>query len=145
VASNNKITKNGIAVAVGVLLVLFGIWQLAEQIFGLWYADIWAAISLAIRIIWPLVIIAGGIMLMIAARKGNLSLPENRKLYRSTSNKKISGVCGGIAEYLAVDAAMVRVSIIVLAILCWYVIVPLYLMFWIIIPQGGNKHYNTWV
>jgi phage shock protein PspC (stress-responsive transcriptional regulator) len=144
-SNNNKITKNGIAVAVGILLVLFGLWQLAEKVFGTWYHQFWMAVNLVISILWPIVIISGGILLMIAARKGNLSLPENKKLYRSTSNKKLSGVCGGIAEYLSMDAAMVRVATIVLAILCWYIIVPLYLLFWVIVPQGGNKHYNTWI
>jgi phage shock protein PspC (stress-responsive transcriptional regulator) len=142
---NNKISKEGIGVAIGVLLVLFGLWQLAERIFGFWYAEIWEIISLVIRILWPLVIIAGGITLMIAAQKGNLSLPENRKLYRSTVNKKLAGVCGGIAEYLQADAAMVRVFTIVLTFLCFYVSIPLYLLFWIMIPQSVNKNYNTWV
>lgn len=31
-----------------------------------------------------------------------------KKLYRSESNKVICGVCGGIAEYLAVDPTVVR-------------------------------------
>jgi len=66
-------------------------------------------------------------------------------LTRSTNNKVIAGVCGGIAEYLSADPAMVRVITIILAILCVYVVVPLYLLFWIIIPQDDGKRYNTWV
>ncbi len=31
-----------------------------------------------------------------------------KKLYRSETNKVICGVCGGIAEYLAVDPTVVR-------------------------------------
>ncbi|MBR4954985.1 MAG: PspC domain-containing protein [Clostridia bacterium] len=33
---------------------------------------------------------------------------ENKKLYKSKSNKKIAGVCGGLAEYLNIDATIVR-------------------------------------
>ncbi|HKL99445.1 MAG TPA: PspC domain-containing protein [Mobilitalea sp.] len=33
---------------------------------------------------------------------------EQKKLYRSMSNKMICGVCGGIAEYLNVDPTVIR-------------------------------------
>ena len=33
----------------------------------------------------------------------------NKKLYRSVSDKKIAGVCGGVAEYLNMDATVVRI------------------------------------
>ena len=39
-----------------------------------------------------------------------------KKLYRSTTDKKICGVCGGLAEYLNVDSTIVRL-ILVLAVL----------------------------
>ena len=39
----------------------------------------------------------------------------NKKLYRSKTNKKILGVCGGIAEYFEIDATIVRL-ILVLAV-----------------------------
>lgn len=31
-----------------------------------------------------------------------------RKLYRSNSDVKLSGVCGGLAEYLNIDATLIR-------------------------------------
>ena len=31
-----------------------------------------------------------------------------KKLYKSSTNKKISGVCGGLAEYFNMDATLVR-------------------------------------
>lgn len=33
---------------------------------------------------------------------------ENKKLYRSQTNKKLAGVCGGLAEYLNIDPTIVR-------------------------------------
>ena len=33
-----------------------------------------------------------------------------KKLYRSVSDKKLAGVCGGIAEYFGLDATLVRVG-----------------------------------
>ena len=139
-----KVSFSTVALAVGILMVVFGIWQLAERFMGTWLHEIWVIISLVISIVWPLLIITGGVALMLVARKGNLSLPTDRKLYRSIKNKKIGGICGGIGEYLNADPAMVRVITIVLAILCWYVILPLYLLFWIII-EPDNKNYSNWV
>jgi len=32
----------------------------------------------------------------------------NKKLYKSDTDKKIAGVCGGIAEYFNIDSTIVR-------------------------------------
>jgi len=40
-----------------------------------------------------------------------------KKLYRSRTDKKLSGVCGGLAEYLNVDPTVIRL-IWVLVTLC---------------------------
>lgn len=34
----------------------------------------------------------------------------NKKLCISNTDKKISGVCGGIAEYLGVDSTLIRLA-----------------------------------
>ena len=33
---------------------------------------------------------------------------RNKRLYRSRKNRQIAGVCGGIADYLAIDPTLVR-------------------------------------
>jgi phage shock protein C len=33
---------------------------------------------------------------------------EEKKLYKSSTNKKLCGVCGGLAEYFAVDPTIIR-------------------------------------
>ncbi|MBQ7088647.1 MAG: PspC domain-containing protein [Clostridia bacterium] len=40
-----------------------------------------------------------------------------KKLYKSRTDKKICGVCGGLAEYLEMDPTIVRL-LAALAILC---------------------------
>jgi phage shock protein C len=61
-------------------------------------------------------------------------MAETRKLYRSRSNRQIAGVCGGLAEYFNMDATLLRVLFIVLAVLGGSGIV-LYLAMWIIVPR----------
>lgn len=41
----------------------------------------------------------------------------DKKLYRSLTDRKISGVCGGIAKYFGIDATIVRL-IWTLAVFC---------------------------
>ena len=35
---------------------------------------------------------------------------EGKKLYKSNTDKKIAGVCGGIAEYFNIDSTLVRLG-----------------------------------
>jgi len=41
---------------------------------------------------------------------------EQKKLYRSSTDKKVCGVCGGLAEYFGCDSTIIRV-IVALAML----------------------------
>jgi len=58
-----------------------------------------------------------------------------KRLYLSQTDKKIAGICGGIAEYMEVDPTLVRLITVVLAVVTG--VVPLiigYLVAWFIIP-----------
>jgi phage shock protein C len=44
----------------------------------------------------------------------NYQPPERRKLYRSRVSRKLSGVCGGIAEYFNIDVTLVRLAFVAL-------------------------------
>ena len=39
----------------------------------------------------------------------NLAVPSNQKLFKSRSDKYISGVCGGLANYLGISSTLIRV------------------------------------
>ena len=40
-----------------------------------------------------------------------------KRLYKSASNKKLCGVCGGVAEYLNVDPTIVRLLLVAFTLL----------------------------
>jgi phage shock protein C len=61
-------------------------------------------------------------------------MDASRKLYRSTSNRQLAGVCGGLAEYFNLDPTLIRVLFIVLAVLGGSGVL-LYLALWIIVPK----------
>lgn len=41
------------------------------------------------------------------------TMSEGKKLYRSKTDKKIFGVCGGLAEYFDVDVTVIRILFLV--------------------------------
>lgn len=62
----------------------------------------------------------------------------DRKLYRSTQDKMLCGVCGGIGEYLNVDATLIRLVWAILA--CSGSGLLVYFLAAIIIPQDPMVH-----
>ena len=57
-----------------------------------------------------------------------------RKLYRSRTNRQVAGVCGGLAQYFNLDATLIRILFVVLAVLGGSGLV-LYVAMWIIVPK----------
>ena len=60
------------------------------------------------------------------------------RLERSTTNRVIGGVCGGIAEYLAVDATLVRVAFVFTAFITAGLFVLAYIVLLVLMPQPGQ-------
>jgi phage shock protein C len=44
-------------------------------------------------------------------------MAQTRRLYRSRTNRKLAGVCGGLAQYFNTDATLIRILFVVLALL----------------------------
>lgn len=64
------------------------------------------------------------------------SLNDNvRKFRRSTDDRMIAGVCGGAAKLLGIDAAVLRVALVVATVLGFGAGILIYLACWIIVPQ----------
>lgn len=59
-----------------------------------------------------------------------------KRLCRSSSQKMIAGVCGGIAEYLGWDVTIVRLLWIVLTLAGGSGIL-IYLILWLVMPQNA--------
>ena len=60
---------------------------------------------------------------------------QPRLLRRSTDDKVLGGVCGGIARYLGVDTVVIRLLAVVLAIVGGGAGLIAYLIAWIVIPK----------
>ncbi|HZL75253.1 MAG TPA: PspC domain-containing protein [Propionibacteriaceae bacterium] len=64
-------------------------------------------------------------------------MEEPRKLYRSQTQRMLAGVCGGLAEYFNIDATVMRVLFLILAVFGGSGLV-LYLVMWIFVPDASK-------
>ena len=66
-----------------------------------------------------------------------LQMENYKKLTRSTTDKKIAGVCGGLAKYLVVDPTVIRI-IFLISLICGGLGLWAYLIIWICTPEDSN-------
>ena len=102
----------------------------------------------AVRVAWVVFsIVPGGVLCGVFAYIAAwLVMPDDNvsavadsrpRLTRSTTDRKLAGVCGGIAEFLGVDSTAVRVGWIVLTIVPGAIVfgAVAYLAAWFIMPE----------
>jgi len=71
-------------------------------------------------------------------------MAETRRLYRSKSRRMLAGVCGGLAQYFNLDATLIRVLFVLLAVLGGSGLV-LYVAMWIIVPNQPCGRSSSWL
>jgi phage shock protein PspC (stress-responsive transcriptional regulator) len=120
------------------------------------FADYFGVDVVLVRLLWVILSIAGaiigGVIVYVAAW---LLMPEGdyqpvpaadrRVLRRSTTDKQIAGVCGGMAEYFQVDATAVRLVWVIASIFCGMIIggVIAYALAWLIVPSATSAPAST--
>ncbi|MGH3586746.1 MAG: PspC domain-containing protein [Pseudonocardia sp.] len=57
------------------------------------------------------------------------------RLHRSRTDRMLGGVCGGLAESLGVDAALIRIGLVTLTVLGFGTGVILYGAIWLLAPE----------
>jgi len=72
---------------------------------------------------------------MIVSRNGGVK--TTGRLHKSVKDRKIAGVCGGIAEYLNADPTIIRL-VFALMVLGWGTGVLAYIACALILPEGDG-------
>lgn len=73
-----------------------------------------------------------------------------RKLYRSSTDKQVSGLCGGIGAWLGVDSTVVRLVALIAAIMSFGTVIAIYVIASIIVPRepiggfGYQDHFSNY-
>lgn len=157
--SNQQLPKKNYRLIFGLIFIIIGSILIIDKLnlFNgfLFFDNFWyhfeQGSSYIKRFIWPITLIAIGVIIILMLRKSKTetesfhgeyknnndqtythfnSHESQRKFYRSREDRKIMGLCGGIAEYFCIDPSLVRIlTIIVLfpisgpfAILIYFVV-----------------------
>jgi phage shock protein PspC (stress-responsive transcriptional regulator) len=64
--------------------------------------------------------------------------PETKKVRRSRSDKMITGVCGGWAQYLGIDANVLRIGLVAAVFLSVGIAIPIYIAAAILTPEEDS-------
>ena len=64
---------------------------------------------------------------------------EPRKLRRSMRDRKLGGVCAGLAKYFDIDPTAVRAGFAVFAVFTLFTGLILYLVLWMVIPSESYQ------
>ncbi len=63
-----------------------------------------------------------------------------QKLYRSRTDQKIAGICGGLGEIYHFDANLIRLGLVFVGLVTQIVpAVVTYLLAWMILPEGPKE------
>jgi phage shock protein PspC (stress-responsive transcriptional regulator) len=118
-------------VIIGLALVIAGLWALGNvgfPVLSTVFGPIRTMWMQSRDWFWAAALITLGILAIVAGSKGgvHVSLPgKEARLYRSRTDKMVSGVLGGIANYLSVDATIARLAFVALAFVTGF-----WSMFW---------------
>jgi len=146
----------------GILLVVLGLAWLASNFgFSIWHH--WWGLSWDIAL--PLVLILAGVAFLFGGRAYLTSpsttaepaaaggdpagagqdgpsgaaaaalQAEPSKLYRSRTEKKLLGVCGGLADYMQLDPVIVRLVFVMAGLASFGIVVIAYIVLGIVVPQ----------
>jgi phage shock protein C len=64
---------------------------------------------------------------------------QQRRLERSSKDRVISGVCGGLAEYLAIDATLIRIFFVIVTLITAFLFLLVYIALLILMPLPGQR------
>jgi phage shock protein C len=130
----------------GIVLILIGAFLLLANL-G-WIAD-WGWWMFSKKVMLPIFVIAVGVLLIyiytarretpasVAGVPGDApgQVPRPRELRRSLTDRKLFGVCGGIALYFGIDSTIVRILFVVLALASFGWILLLYIVMGFVMPE----------
>ncbi|MGP7996559.1 MAG: PspC domain-containing protein [Streptosporangiaceae bacterium] len=70
--------------------------------------------------------------------RGMTEAKPAKRLIRTRNGRLVAGVCSGIAEYAGIDATVVRLILLAVAVITFGVGALIYLAAWIVIPEEGE-------
>ena len=121
----------------GSVLIIVGGFLLLKQ-FGLFQSfSFW---QIPWQAVWGALLVSLGLMLVFKKVKvEDVFDVENKKLYRSQTQRMLGGVCGGLADYFNWDASLVRILWVVGTVISYGMGIIVYVIMLIVFPEEPEK------
>lgn len=135
--------RNDWAVIGAVALIALGAWLLLGTTLGPWFGPVRDALRFASKLVWPLMLIALGVLLLMTARSGGFAGRAGRtgRLYRSRTDRMVGGVLAGVADYLDMDPTLVRIVYAVIAVIVgFFPALVVYIIAMVIVPEQPDAN-----
>lgn len=65
-----------------------------------------------------------------------------KKLFRSHTDNKLTGLCGGIAEWLGIDSTIVRLLVVIAAFFSFGAVILAYFVATLFVPKAPYNELN---
>lgn len=130
----------------GIMLILIGALILLANIGWFWDFGWW---SFSWKILLPVLVIGLGIFLIYTqeSRKiiskenienqsgGEMDTKKTKELRRSRVDRKLFGICAGLAKYFEIDVTLIRVIFVFFALLSFGWVLLIYIILGIVMPE----------
>ncbi len=66
-----------------------------------------------------------------------------RRLYKDNFDKKLGGVCGGLAQFFQIDSSLIRLIFVALTLISFGIAFLVYLILWGVLPAGPRAYIHA--
>lgn len=130
----------------GILLIFLGLLFLSDNL-HYHFRFPWGFRNLDFGLLASIVVIGLGAYLIFHKKEDAHPAQETgdaaagaRKVTRSVTNRKIGGVCGGLAKYFNLDPSLVRIGFVVLGVGAPFILLVAYVAMMIVIPEDTEDN-----
>lgn len=132
-------------IAVGIFLIFIGLLFLSDSLHYHFFMVPWRFRNFDGGVIVALIVIALGAYLLVnrpaqadSTETASLSAGP-KKLTRSVKDRKIAGVCGGLAKYFAIDSNLARIGMVILGVVQPLLVLIAYVLFMVVVPEDTSE------
>ena len=151
-AKSSRDRSRNVLLFLGIVLVLLGIYYTMGNLF--YFPDFFYSIPFRMHwdLFWPLLLILIGVLYIIhITQKDKISTKKKdaepvkstngKRLFRSRKDRKIAGVCSGLAAYFDIDPTIIRVLWVILTIFLGAIFLGIlvYIVMALVVPEGDYE------
>ncbi|WP_138755162.1 PspC domain-containing protein [Paenibacillus sinopodophylli] len=65
-----------------------------------------------------------------------------KKLFRSTTDSKLAGVCGGLGDWLGINSTIIRLLVVIAAFFSFGAVILIYFLAAFFVPKAVNHDFR---